>query len=72
MHKTTLIGVVLEQTPNMIVMQEGAAVARYSKDYYRLPNDQDSVSEPIAIVWTDPLPVELVYGDHAVLASVYS
>jgi len=73
MQKTTLIGVVLEQTPNVIVMQEGEAVARYSKDYYRLPNDQDETSPARLLVWTGPLPVEIQFsGDHGVLVPVYS
>jgi hypothetical protein len=72
MQKTPLIGVVLEQTPSTIVMQEDEARATYSREFYRLPHDQDHVSSPIAISWTDPLPVEMTYGLHGVLAPVSS
>jgi hypothetical protein len=65
-----LIGVVLEQTPSTIVMQEDDAITTYSKRFYRLPHDQDHTSSPIAIYWTDPLPVKIVSGLHGVLAPV--
>lgn len=68
---TPLTGVVISQNAEAIIVQEGDAVATYSRRFYRLPHDQDKTSEPIAISWTDPLPVELVYGSHAVLAPVY-
>jgi hypothetical protein len=62
-----LIGTVISQDADMIVMQEDDGVCQYSKRFYRLPHDQDHVGEPVAVLWTQPLPVKLEYSLHAIL-----
>lgn len=53
MLKMMLIGQLIRENESEIVMQEGEAVATYSREFYRLPrdflNDDDYASVPLVL-----------------------
>mgnify|MGYP001457280899 CR=1 FL=1 len=53
MLKTTITGIPIHVTADRIVVQNGAAVDTYSRDWYRMAHELEQ-------------PFELVYGLHAI------
>lgn len=64
MHAIT--GTPIRQDATSFTVQEGNAVATYSRQFYRLADERPEVAEPVAIVWTDPLPIELTGAEHMI------
>ena len=68
MQKRTVEGTLIRSDAEMLVMQEDdGAISTSSRQYYRLPMDYGSAGKPRLVEMTDPLPVDLAYGEHAIL-----
>lgn len=61
-----ILGTPIRQDAQSFSVQEGDAVATYSRQYYRLANERPAAAEPIAICITDPLPLELAGAEHMI------
>ncbi|MBB6670244.1 hypothetical protein [Cohnella nanjingensis] len=70
MLKTLLTGTPIRQDADTIVMQEGDAVATYSRQYYRQAQEPAAEGTPIMMHSTEQMAVEIVCGLHGVLAPV--
>ncbi len=64
--KTPITGTPIREDADTIVVQEGDAVATYSKRYYRQVTERPQPAEPIALYRTAPLPIRLDGAAHLV------
>lgn len=64
----TIIGkLIIRETADMLIVQEGERVDSYNRKYYRQVGE---AGEPVALVITSKLSVRIVTGLHGVLAPV--
>ena len=64
--KTPIVGTPIRQDADSFTMQEGNAIATYSRRYYRLADERYQSSEPLMLFTTDPLPIKLTGALHAI------